>query len=500
MGEVDVGAEREQHQRAGGQQQRGVTIPCEAQGPPPPPREGGTIGLLGPRGRERRCSSVPPGPRGPLGLVGLAHVAQGLVGGAVVVGERFESREHLGRGVEQPLDRLLAGVVEALEPFGGALPGGEVADLGAFPGHLHGADAGGEAAADQQHLAGAQLGDLRPGGVQDSARQLPGLTGARAAEAQRDVLDRRPDPLHPDLEQRRRQLPGRLHRAPPEREVAEAGAQRRRPLAHREALADALRAAAGAEEPDRVRAQALLALAYQVAVAVLTKLGETDLAWIASERGLAAAQQADDPVVLGSLFRSVTHALHATGRFQAGVELAQAAADVLQPHLSSRADDALLSVYGSLFLTGAIAASRAEDRQTTTAFLAEAQESANRLGRDANAMWTAFGPTHVAIHRMTAAMELGDVQVAVDLEPRVDASGLPIERRVRHAIETARAYSARNRRDDALGVMLEAEQLAPEQIKHHAISRQLVLSWLRNHRGPRSVALDNLARRLHLVA
>jgi len=233
---------------------------------------------------------------------------------------------------------------------------------------------------------------------------------------------------------------------------------------------------------------------------VLTKLGETDLAWIASERGLAAAQQADDPVVLGSLFRSVTHALHATGRFQAGVELAQAAADVLQPHLSSRADDALLSVYGSLFLTGAIAASRAEDRQTTTAFLAEAQESANRLGRDANAMWTAFGPTHVAIHRMTAAMELGDVQVAVDLEPRVDASGLPIERRVRHAIETARAYSARNRRDDALGVMLEAEQLAPEQIKHHAISRQLVLSWLRNHRGPRSVALDNLARRLHLVA
>ena len=187
-------------------------------------------------------------------------------------------------------------------------------------------------------------------------------------------------------------------------------------------------------------------------------------------------------------------------RFQAGVELAQAAAGVLQPHLSSRTDDALLSVYGSLFLTGAIAASRAEDRQTTTAFLAEAQESANRLGRDANAMWTAFGPTNVAIHRMTAAMELGDVQVAVDLGRRVDASGLPIERRVRHAIETARAYSARNRREDALGVMLEAEQLAPEQIKHHAISRQLVLSWLRNHRGPRSVALDNIARRLHLVA
>lgn len=264
-------------------------------------------------------------------------------------------------------------------------------------------------------------------------------------------------------------------------------------------LSDALHAVEVAASYERARTLGLLALAYQAAVAVLTKLGETDLAWIASERGLAAAQQADSPVVLGSLFRSVTHALHATGRFQASVELTEAAVGVLQPYLSSRADDALVSVYGSLFLTGAIAASRVEDRQTTATFLREAQERASRLGRDANAMWTAFGPTNVAIHRMTTAMELGDVQIAVDLGPRIDTSGLPVERQVRHAIETARAYSARNRRDDALGVLLDAEQLAPEQIKHHAISRQLVLSWLRHHRGPRSVPLDELARRLHLV-
>jgi len=108
------------------------------------------------------------------------------------------------------------------------------------------------------------------------------------------------------------------------------------------------------------------------------------------------------PVLLGSLFRSVAHALHATGRFRGGVDLIEAAADVLQPHLSSRADDALLSVYGSLFLTGAVAASRADDRRTT-AFLTEAQDGATRLGRDANAMWTAFGPTNVAIHRLAGS-------------------------------------------------------------------------------------------------
>jgi transcriptional regulator with XRE-family HTH domain len=264
-------------------------------------------------------------------------------------------------------------------------------------------------------------------------------------------------------------------------------------------LADALYAVRAAGGGESERAHALLALAYQAAVSVLTKLGESDLAWIASERGLAAAQQTNNPVVLGSLFRSVAHALLSTGRFTAGVELVGAAAGVLEPHLSSHADDALLSVYGTLFLTGTVAASRADDRASATAFLREAQDSASRLGRDANEMWTAFGPTNVAIHRMTAAMELGDVQVAVDLAPRIDASGLPTERRVRHAIETARAYTARNRRDDALTVLLDAERLAPEQVRHHSLSRQLVLSWLRNFRGPRSMALEQLAHRLHLA-
>ena len=144
-------------------------------------------------------------------------------------------------------------------------------------------------------------------------------------------------------------------------------------------------------------------------------------------------------MVLGSLFRSVAYSLHSTGRFKAGVQLVEAAASVLQPQIGARSEDALISVYGTQFLTGAVAAARTEDRPSATAFLTEAQESASQLGKDSNAMWTAFGPTNVAIHRMTAAIELGDVQVAVDLAPRIDASELHTERRVRHAIETARA-------------------------------------------------------------
>jgi hypothetical protein len=236
-------------------------------------------------------------------------------------------------------------------------------------------------------------------------------------------------------------------------------------------------------------------LTYQLAATQLTKLGESDLAWIAADRGLTAVRPTGDPVVTGSLFRSVGHALHSTGRYAEAVRLTEDAAGYLEPHLK-QATPALLSVYGTLFLAGSMAAARANDAATTRAFLNTADHTAARLGSDGNHHWTAFGPTNVAIHRVATAAELGDLQVAVDLGPRVDTAGLPMERRVRHALEVARAYSSYNRGDDALAALLDAEQMAPEQVRHHFLSRQLTLTWIRRQRGKPSPQLVGLARLL----
>jgi hypothetical protein len=150
-------------------------------------------------------------------------------------------------------------------------------------------------------------------------------------------------------------------------------------------------------------------------------------------------------------------------------------------------------------LAGSVAAARAEDRSLVRTFLNEADEIARRLGRDANYLWTAFGPTNVSIHRVTTALDLGDAQVAIDLGAQVDTSGLPIERQVRHMLENARALSARNRTEDALAVILEAEQKAPEQVRHHAISRQLAQTWMRRGRGRPSYQLAGFARRVRVA-
>jgi transcriptional regulator with XRE-family HTH domain len=264
-------------------------------------------------------------------------------------------------------------------------------------------------------------------------------------------------------------------------------------------LTDALAAADAYEGGERERAHALLALAYQVAASTLTKLGECDLAWMAADRGLSAAQASGNLPVMGSLFRSVVHSLLATGRYDAAVRLTADGSDHLATSLGG-ADAGLWSVYGSLFLAGAMASSRMDDRAMTRDFLAQAQRAAGYLGADANHMWTAFGPTNVAIHRVATAMELGDVQVAADLGPTVDTSALPTERRVRHALETARALSVSGSRDQALVTVLDAERLAPEQVRHHFISRQLVLSWMKNPRGTVTTELGALAHRLRLAA
>ncbi|MGC4862156.1 hypothetical protein [Micromonospora sp. DT41] len=103
------------------------------------------------------------------------------------------------------------------------------------------------------------------------------------------------------------------------------------------------------EGEDQEQSFALLALTYQATAVLLTKLGEADLAWIAAERGFTAAQRCGDVVVIGSLFRSVTHTLLSTGRFREAKQLTADAAAYMQPGLAEATPE-YLSVYGTLFL------------------------------------------------------------------------------------------------------------------------------------------------------
>jgi transcriptional regulator with XRE-family HTH domain len=258
-------------------------------------------------------------------------------------------------------------------------------------------------------------------------------------------------------------------------------------LATKEATTDA----------ERRAALRILALSYHAAAATLSKVGEADLAWIASDRGLSAAEECEEAAVVASLARSVAHSLLANGHYASAVEVATRSTDHLAA-ATAEPSPAYWSLTGSLFLVGAMAAARSDAPAEARQLLARARQASRQLGHDANHAWTAFGPTNVAVHDVSIAVELGDVQTAAALAPRVDARALPVERRVRHALEVARIYTMTNQPAEALALVLHAEREAPEQVKYHYIARELTLTWLRRSKRP-NVALDDLARRL-LVA
>lgn len=84
----------------------------------------------------------------------------------------------------------------------------------------------------------------------------------------------------------------------------------------------------------------------------------------------------------------------------------------------------------------------------------------------------------------------------------MDAAPSPERRRSASTSASAglavvQAFSMWNRTDEALDAILAVERIAPEQIRHHYLSRQLVLSWIRRQRGKPSRPLADLGRRLH---
>ena len=264
-----------------------------------------------------------------------------------------------------------------------------------------------------------------------------------------------------------------------------------------DAITAARTAARTLDGHDAARAKAQLAMAYQGAAMVLTKIGETDLAWLAADRGLAAAFEADDRLVFGSLYRSVAHCLLANRRLEAAVTTIDNAAALLAP--AARRGPDHLSIYGTLFLVGATAAARAGDRRETSRYLTQAAQTADLLGYDGNHMWTSFGPTTVRMHHVSAALELGDVETALAHGERINTSALPIERRVRHKLDLARAHHARGQRDAAETLLLDANELAPEQVGSHYITGALLTAWARSPRDATNQHIAALTEKLGIV-
>lgn len=221
------------------------------------------------------------------------------------------------------------------------------------------------------------------------------------------------------------------------------------------------------------RARTLLSQTYQVTASTLWKLNEPDLAWLAAERGFVLAEETGDGLLLSEAARrlgtgSATH----------------------------------LSLYGMLFLMGAVVAARASNHAVARELLDEGHNVARMLGYDGNECYTAFGPTNAHLHRVAVLLDLGAGAGAVAAAGQVTSDGLdrlPKERRAHYHIDVARAHGLCGHHDDAVNTLLMAANLFPDEIRCRPTAVDLVDGLRRTARGPRSEKLEQLAGRIGLA-
>jgi transcriptional regulator with XRE-family HTH domain len=242
-----------------------------------------------------------------------------------------------------------------------------------------------------------------------------------------------------------------------------------------------------------------LAEVYQVTAAAMAKLHQTDVAWIAADRAVTAAERAGDALLAAAGDFRLAHAFLQGDRLQQAWRVVDVALQALRPRVDSDGRLEAISLWGALNLAGAVIACRMGDIQASDGCLRHASGAAARLGGDRNDYHTEFGPTNVALHEVAVAVELGRSGEALRLAKKIDAKALSPERRARLLMDVARAHGQRRQADEAVKVLEEAEALTPEQVGTHRVVHQLLQSLIRGERRRPNQPLRDLARRIGVL-
>ncbi|MFG1777982.1 helix-turn-helix domain-containing protein [Micromonospora sp. NPDC049048] len=231
-----------------------------------------------------------------------------------------------------------------------------------------------------------------------------------------------------------------------------------------------------------VRAQApgLLVQAYRITSSVLVKLGEADLGWLAADR--AAGVAGGDAVLAGAAAVSVGQALRALGRDRLALVATLAAA--------RRVGSASEPVHGALLLQAGLAAAGCGDTRSEE-LIGRAVDLAARVAAD-DPHRTGFGPGAVEAARVVAAIERGDAGQALrrhEQTVRREAwRRLPAEHRAAYLVDVARAYLQVGDLSGAGRALVEADAVAPAEVRCRPLARTVIAEVARGHPAPADVA------------
>ena len=242
---------------------------------------------------------------------------------------------------------------------------------------------------------------------------------------------------------------------------------------------------------------------YGLTRSVAKRSGRVDLALVAADRSMRAANLSGDELRVGVARWNLAHAALAEGHHEHAEEVAVTAAERLRR--SDRSGPGAAAVHGSLMLVAGVAAARSGQPWVARDRIRAVAAVAWKLG-ECNTLWTAFGPTNVAMHLISVDVIAGQISQANQLADTLDYSRSPsIERRVAFLLEQARSLVQRAHYGPALSLLRRAYDHAPEDLAfRHAPEdattrpqgRDIVHEIVQRARPRTATAASALARRL----
>ncbi|QOC95389.1 helix-turn-helix domain-containing protein [Micromonospora craniellae] len=241
-----------------------------------------------------------------------------------------------------------------------------------------------------------------------------------------------------------------------------------------------------AHAADPMAGRGSLVEAYRITASLLVKLGEPDLAWLAVDRAMTAASR--DRILVAAAAVQLGQVLRGCGQVRAARSAMLAAAYRIVPPTIKDGTPAELSLGGALLVQAALAAARSGDEAAVVDLFGEATALAAQVGDGHDHHRTGFGPTAVQTARVTAAVELGDGGDAVAWhEKTTDRDGwrwLPVEYRAAHLIDAARAYLHTDDPVSAGRALMEADRMAPAEVRHRPAGRDVLAQIVRDPTAP----------------
>lgn len=229
---------------------------------------------------------------------------------------------------------------------------------------------------------------------------------------------------------------------------------------------------------ERDQAAVLLCELYYSAHSLAHKLGYADLAGTAVDRLAWAATESGNPLWTAAAQFQRAAMLTSCGDWTAAANFLERCRASIEPRLSVGARSDLIA-WGGLHLQSGLAASRAGKRDTANQHLAEARETALRLGDDLDPILS-FGPTNVGIWSVALAVEGMDAPEALTrARTLVIPAGAPKERVGHHYMDLSRAWLLHGDRARALSALQEARRVAPAQTRYNPMVHETVRSLAR---------------------